>query len=109
MTGTDSGEGLISPQELRRIAEEKEMAQIREALEQQKKLEAQQKEVHDAFMNQHIRPDAKERFTRSGSRPPFARPPNADRTKFNSCVFPATSARMADGRSIISNRIGTAL
>ena len=36
------------------------MAQIREALEHQKKLEAQQKELYTAFINQHIRPDAKQ-------------------------------------------------
>ena len=55
-------EGLITPQELRRLSEEKEMAQIREALEHQKRLEAKQKELYTAFINQHIRPDAKQRL-----------------------------------------------
>ncbi|UEM07328.1 hypothetical protein JL101_033135 (plasmid) [Skermanella rosea] len=63
MSETRSDEDLITPQELRHISEEKEMEEIRAALEQQKKLEAQQQDLYQAFMNQHIRPDAKERFT----------------------------------------------
>ncbi|WP_431857603.1 hypothetical protein [Azospirillum sp.] len=56
---------LITPDELRRIAEEREMAMLREALELDKKRQKDQDSVRDAFMNQHVRPDAKERFTRA--------------------------------------------
>jgi hypothetical protein len=56
-------QGLITPEELRRITEEKEMAELRQALEHQKKLESQQKDLYEAFMTQHVRPDAKERVT----------------------------------------------
>ncbi|MCW2241227.1 hypothetical protein [Azospirillum canadense] len=59
------GDDLISPEDLRRIAEEREMAKLKEALEHEKKLQEEQSGVRDAFMNQHIRPDAKERFTRA--------------------------------------------
>ncbi|WP_448204919.1 hypothetical protein [Azospirillum sp. sgz302134] len=56
---------LISPTELRKIAEEREMAKLREAMERDKKRHDEQETIREAFMNQHIRPDAKERFTRA--------------------------------------------
>ena len=56
---------LITPDELRRIAEEREMAMLREALELDKRRQKDQDAVRDAFMHQHVRPDAKERFTRA--------------------------------------------
>lgn len=59
------GDDLIRPEDLRRIAEEREMAKLKEALEHEKKLQEEQDSVREAFMNQHIRPDAKERFTRA--------------------------------------------
>ena len=62
-SGSGQFEGLIRPEELRRITEEKEMARIRAVLEQQKKLEAEQQELHEAFMEQHIQPDSRRRFT----------------------------------------------
>ena len=46
MSETNLDEDMITPQELRRISEDKEMAEIREALEHQKRLEAQQKELY---------------------------------------------------------------
>lgn len=60
-----AGDDLITPDELRRISEEKEMAMLREALERDKKRQTEQESVRDAFLNQHIRADAKERFTRA--------------------------------------------
>ncbi|MBP2295807.1 hypothetical protein [Azospirillum rugosum] len=59
------GDDIIRPDDLRRIAEESEMAKLKEALEHEKKLQEEQESVRDAFMHQHIRPDAKERFTRA--------------------------------------------
>lgn len=56
---------LITPDQLRTIAEEREMAMLREALEADKKRQKDQDSVREAFMNQHVRPDAKERFTRA--------------------------------------------
>ena len=62
-TGSDKFEGLIRPDELRKITEEKEMAELRQVLEHQKKVEAEQKDVYQAFLNQHIHPEAKARIT----------------------------------------------
>lgn len=59
------GDDLITPDDLRKITEEHEMAALREALERDKKLQKEQDAVRQAFMDQHVRPDAKERFTRA--------------------------------------------
>ena len=60
---SDKFEGLITPDELRKITEDKEMAELRQALERQKKQEAEQKDVYQAFLNQHVHPEAKARVT----------------------------------------------
>jgi hypothetical protein len=62
-SGSEKFEGLIRPDELRKITEDKEMAELRQALEHQKKVEAEQKDVYQAFMNQHVHPEAKARVT----------------------------------------------
>ncbi|MFS2008670.1 hypothetical protein ACCD06_02210 [Azospirillum sp. CT11-132] len=54
---------IIRPEELHHITEEEELARMREALEHEKKREQEQAALRDAFMNQHIRHDANERFT----------------------------------------------
>lgn len=59
------GDDLVTPDDLRGIAEEREMAMLREALERDKKRQKDQEGVREAFLNQHIRPDAKERFNRA--------------------------------------------
>ena len=56
---------LITPNDLRKISDEHEMAMLRETLEREKKHQKDQETLRDAFMNQHLRPDAKERFTRA--------------------------------------------
>jgi hypothetical protein len=62
-SGPDKFEGLITPEELRKITEDKEMTELRQALEHRKKLEAEQKDVYQAFLNQHVHPEAKARVT----------------------------------------------
>jgi cyclopropane fatty-acyl-phospholipid synthase-like methyltransferase len=62
-SSSDKFEGLIRPDELRKITEEKEMAELRQVLEHKKKLEAEQKDVYQAFLNQHVHPEAKARVT----------------------------------------------
>jgi hypothetical protein len=57
-------EGLITPDQLRRIAEEKEMAQLREALEKKRKADEAQDQVRDAFMTREIHPEVFERVSR---------------------------------------------
>jgi hypothetical protein len=61
--GADTSAGLIRPEDLRHITEEAEMAKLREIMEREKRRDAEQKELHNAFLNQHIHPDAKKRFT----------------------------------------------
>ncbi|TWA79433.1 hypothetical protein FBZ83_1101 [Azospirillum brasilense] len=59
------GGALITPKDLHAITEAQEMARRKEAQELEKKRQEEQTAIHDAFMHQHIRPDAKERFTRA--------------------------------------------
>ena len=56
--------GLITPEELRRIADEKEMAAAREALEKRKKVEDEHHQMRDAFLSQDIHPEVFERVSR---------------------------------------------
>jgi hypothetical protein len=57
-------EGLITPEELRRIAEEKEMAQLREALAKKRQAEDAQHQMREAFMTRDIQPEVFERLSR---------------------------------------------
>jgi hypothetical protein len=57
-------EGLITPDQLRRIAEEKEMAQLREVLEKKRKADAAQHDIREAFMSRDVHPDVFERVSR---------------------------------------------
>jgi hypothetical protein len=57
-------EGLITPEQLRKIAEEKEMAQLREMLEKKRKADEAQDEIREAFMSRDIHPDVFERVSR---------------------------------------------
>jgi cyclopropane fatty-acyl-phospholipid synthase-like methyltransferase len=55
---------LITPDELRRFAEEKEMEKAKEALEKKRKADDERHHFHDAFMSQDIHPDVFERLSR---------------------------------------------
>jgi hypothetical protein len=55
---------MITPDQLRRIAEEKEMEQLREALEKKRKADEELHHLHDAFMAQDIHPDVFARVSR---------------------------------------------
>ena len=57
-------ETLVTPEQLRRIAEEKEMAKAKEALEKKRKVEDDRHQLRDAFMSQDIHPQVFERLTR---------------------------------------------
>jgi hypothetical protein len=57
-------EGLITPDQLRRIAEEKEMAQVREALDKKRKADDERHQLHDAFMSQEIHAEVFERVSK---------------------------------------------
>jgi hypothetical protein len=55
---------LITPDELRRLAKEQEMAKARELLEKQRKVEDERYHLRDAFMAQEIHPDVFDRVSR---------------------------------------------
>jgi hypothetical protein len=57
-------EGLIRPDQLRRITEDKEMEKVREALEKKRKADDERHHLHDAFMAQEIHPEVFERVSR---------------------------------------------
>jgi hypothetical protein len=57
-------EGLITPDQLRRIAEEKDMEKAREALEKKRKTDEERHHLHDAFMARDIHPEVFERVSR---------------------------------------------
>jgi hypothetical protein len=57
-------EGLITPDELRRITDDKEMEKARELLEKKRKVEGERDHLRDAFMAQDIHPDVFERVSR---------------------------------------------
>jgi hypothetical protein len=56
--------GLISPEELKRITEEKEMAQLREALEKKRKVDDERQQLRDTFISREIHPEVFERVSR---------------------------------------------
>lgn len=56
--------GLISPDELRRIADEQDLAKAREALEKKRKAEDEQRKLHEAFMTRDVHPEVFERVSR---------------------------------------------
>jgi hypothetical protein len=55
---------MITPDELRRITDEKEMAKAREALEKKRKADEAQEQVREAFMTQDVHPEVFERVSR---------------------------------------------
>jgi hypothetical protein len=58
-------EGLITPDQLRSIAAEHEMAKAREALEKKRKADEEHHHLRDAFMAQQIHPEVLERLARA--------------------------------------------
>ena len=56
--------GLISPADLKRIADEVEMAKAREALEKKRKSDHERDLFHDAFMSCDVAPDVFDRLSR---------------------------------------------
>jgi hypothetical protein len=54
---------VVTAKELKRIAEETEARKAREALDKMRKLDSDQQALHQAFLEQEIRPDAPERIS----------------------------------------------
>jgi hypothetical protein len=58
-------EGLITPDELRRIADDQEMAKAREALEKKRKADDERDHLREAFMSRDVHPEVFERVSRA--------------------------------------------
>lgn len=58
-------DGLLSPQDIRKRAEEIEKARLREALEELKKKQAHEEELHEAFLGRDVHPDWRQRLNRA--------------------------------------------
>jgi hypothetical protein len=57
-------EGMITPDELRRIADDKEKEQLQVALEKKRKADEAQDQVREAFMAREIHPEVFERVSK---------------------------------------------
>jgi hypothetical protein len=58
-------EGLITPDQLRRVTEEKEMEKAREALEKRRRADSEHDQLRDPFMSREIHPEVFERVSRA--------------------------------------------
>jgi N-acetylglucosamine kinase-like BadF-type ATPase len=58
-------EGLITPEQLRRVTEEKEKEKARAALEKKSKADSEQDQLRDAFMAREIHPEVFERISKA--------------------------------------------
>lgn len=58
-----TSEGVISPAELKRLIEERETAKAQEALQIEKRLEAERDEVRRSFLDRQIHPDVAKRLS----------------------------------------------
>ena len=56
------GGGIVTPEELRKAQDERDMAAAREAMEKMRRTEEEQQALHEAFMKRKIGPEAIERF-----------------------------------------------
>ena len=56
------GGGIVTPEELRKAQDERDMAAAREAMEKLRRTEEEQQALHEAFLNRKIGPEAIERF-----------------------------------------------
>jgi hypothetical protein len=57
--------GLITPDELRRIAEQKEMEELQKALEKKRQRDHEHDQLRESFMHQDIHPDVFDRLTKA--------------------------------------------
>ena len=60
MASGGGDDDLIHPDALRRLAEQKEMERLKEALQRQQKAEEEVKSLHQMFAERQIRPEAKQ-------------------------------------------------
>jgi hypothetical protein len=56
--------GLVTPDQLRQITDQKQMEEARKALDKMRQAEEERQQLHDAFMTRDIHPDVFERVSR---------------------------------------------
>ena len=54
--------GIVTPDELRKVQDERDTASARQAMEKMRRAEQEQQELHEAFMKRKIGPEAIDRF-----------------------------------------------
>jgi hypothetical protein len=88
--------GVIRPDDLKRIADDVEMAKAREALEKNRKIDHERNEFRDAFMSREVQPEVFERLSRlvKGA---------AERGEHEVMVLRFPSAFCTDGGRAINN------
>jgi hypothetical protein len=57
-------QGLITPEQLRQLTEEKEREKLQEALEKKRKADDEHHQLYDAFMARELHPDVFERVSK---------------------------------------------
>jgi hypothetical protein len=53
---------VLTPKDLHALSDEQELARVREALEKKRKMENEEKQIHDEFMQRELRADVHERL-----------------------------------------------
>ena len=89
----------LNVQELKRMADAKETAKLKEVLARRQKEEDEEKRARQDFMEREFGLMASSASTAG----PGARPSRADR-KLRSCAFPRSTVRTTAGRSTASRR-----
>jgi hypothetical protein len=96
MLGQTKISGALTPQELRKRAEDKAMAEAKKAFEAMRKAEDQKRELHEMFMSREIRPDAMERLMALVTR-------TAEEGKSELMVARFPSSYLSDGGRAVNN------
>jgi hypothetical protein len=100
-----ASEQAVRPDELRRIAIDKELEAMRRDMEHQKELADEQKELHRLFWNRHLRPEAGWRFSQmvlkpiAACRPDMAYSPLSSWTLIFGAPSPWRSLRRCRGKA----------
>jgi hypothetical protein len=96
MLGQTKTSGALTPQELRKRAEEKAMAEARKAFDAMRKAEDQRRELHEMFMSRDVRPDAMDRLMAAVTRA-------AEDGKSELMVVRFPSSYLSDGGRAVNN------
>jgi hypothetical protein len=88
--------GVLSAEELKRIAEAKEFERMKEALDKQRRHDEEQRHLHDAFFEREMPPDVRDRLNRR-----VRTAAEQGRNELQVLTFPA--AYCSDGGRAINN------